>query len=94
MSLRVGTVTPRYFASLTLTPVAVATTNGVASQTFTVQGLQTDMLVVVNENTTRTAGVWLVAARVSAANTLELDFFNATGGSLTPAAGEYRVVAF
>jgi hypothetical protein len=93
MALRVGTVTPRYFASLTVSPAQV-NANTTASQTFTVQGLTTDMLVVVNQ-VSPTSGVWMLGARVSAANTLQLDFQNTTGGNLTPTAGqELRVVAF
>jgi hypothetical protein len=93
MALRVGTVTPRYFASLTVSPAQV-NANTTASQTFTVQGLTTDMLVVVNQ-VSPTAGVWMLGARVSAANTLQVDFQNTTGGNLTPTASqEFRVVAF
>lgn len=93
MALRVGTVTPRYFASLTLSPSAV-NANSVSRETYTVAGLQTDMLVQVNQIATQT-GLILMAARVSAANTLQLDWWNSTGGSITPTASqEIRIIGF
>ncbi len=93
MSLRVGTVTPRYFASLTLSPSQI-NANSTARETYTVTGLQTDMLVAVNQITV-TAGVYLIGARVSAANTLQLDWWNSTGGNLTPTASqEIRIIGF
>lgn len=93
MALRVGTVTPRYFASLTLSPASVAAATA-ASQNFTVAGLQTDMLVVVNKMFAD-ANLFLTGSRVSAANTLTLDFYNASGGVITGSASqEFRVVAF
>lgn len=75
-----------------LTPSSVATVV-VAEQTFTVTGLTTADKVIVNppaiSNATGIAG-----ARVSAANTLAIRFVNPTGGSLTPTAGTYTVIAF
>ena len=93
MSLRVGSVTPRLFASTTISPTAVGTST-YSTQTFTVKGLQTDMCVVVNQIVPDT-GVLMTGARVSAANTLSLDFFNTTAASVSPAsAQEIRLVAF
>ncbi len=93
MSLRVGTVTPRYFASLTLSPGQI-NGNSTARETYTVTGLQTDMLVQVNQITV-TAGVYVLGCRVSAANTLQLDWWNSTGGALTPTASqEVRIIGF
>ncbi len=92
MALRVGTVTPRYFASLTLSPSSVGS-GTTASQTFTVNGLATDMLVCVNKISTD-ANIFLVGARVSAANTLQLDFQNISTAATPTAAQEFRVVAF
>ena len=98
MSLRVGTVTPRYFASLTLTPAA-STGTTVSSETYTttsdkkIAGLQTDMLVVVNQVTTST-GLACLGARCNTINTLTIDWLNLSGGTVTPSSQEIRVVAF
>lgn len=99
MALRVGTVTPRYFASLTLSPSAI-NANSTSRETYAaaqdpkITGLQTDMLVQVNQISTQN-GLFLLGARVSAANTLQLDWWNSTGGSITPtAAQEIRIIGF
>jgi hypothetical protein len=93
MALRVGSVTPRFFASVTVSPSAV-NANSTSRETYTVNGLATDMCLYVNQISTQT-GLFLVAARVSAANTLQLDWWNSTGASITPTASqEIRVVAF
>lgn len=74
-----------------LTPANVAA-NTTAEQTFAVVGLATTDTVTVNVPGLA-AGVGLVGARVSAADTLALTFGNFTGGALAPAAGVYRVLA-
>lgn len=73
-----------------LTPVAVATIT-VAEQNFTVRGLLPGDYVVVNFTGTQIAGVGIVNARVSAADTLTVAFVNPTAGSVTPTAGVYNV---
>lgn len=73
-----------------LTPVAVGA-NTTAEQTFTVPGLNVGDFVNAIKPTTQ-AGLGLVNARVSAANTLALAFANTTGGGLTPTAGERYAV--
>jgi hypothetical protein len=57
-----------------------------------VNGLAVGDYVNVVCNVAQTAGIGLVNARVSAANTLTLGFSNSTGGGLTPAAGVYLVM--
>lgn len=69
--------------------IAAATT---AEQTFTVTGLTTADKVFVSKPTL-TAGVGIVNARVSAADTLAITFVNATAGALDPASEVYAVVA-
>ena len=64
-----------------------------AEQTFTVTGLTTADKVIVNIPASMTAGIGLVGARVSAADTLALLFMNCTAGALTPTSGTYTVVA-
>lgn len=75
-----------------LTPVASAASIGFSEQTFTVTGLAVGDKVYVN-GPAPAALIAMVAARVSAANTLALTFFNATAAANTPAAGTYNVVA-
>jgi hypothetical protein len=77
----------------TLTPAAVGA-NTTAEQTFTVNGLEVGMIVHVIKPTVQ-AGIAVVGARVSAANTLAIAYGNWTGGGITPTAAErYRVIAF
>jgi hypothetical protein len=94
-SLTLGTdgtaVTQIRVYSASLTPAAVNTIV-CAEQTFTVTGLTTADKVIVNPPAIANA-VSPVAARVSAANTLALQFCNPTGGSATPAAGAYLIIA-
>ena len=75
----------------TLTAVSTITTS---EQTVTVAGLNVGDAVVVNKPTHQ-AGLGIVNARVSAANTLAITFMNTTAGSITPTASEiYKVVRF
>jgi hypothetical protein len=75
-----------------LSPAQIAA-NTTAEQTFTVVGLMTSDKVFVNKPTAQ-AGIGIVGARVSAADTLAITFANVTAGALTPTASEtYGVVA-
>jgi len=62
-------------------------------QTFSVPGLLVGDTVLVSAPALP-AGVGLVNARVSAADTLALTFSNSTLGALTPTTGIYKVVAY
>lgn len=75
-----------------LTPAEVSTITAPA-QTFTVPGLKLGDGVVVNPPG-QTAGVAIANARVSAANTLSIQFVNPTVGALTPAAGLHTITVF
>lgn len=75
----------------TLDPASVAA-NTSAEQTFTVSGLTTDDNVVVNKPSV-TAGIGIVNARVSAANTLAITFMNSTAGAIDPASEQYEITA-
>lgn len=79
-----------YTATIDPASVAAATS---AEQTFTVTGLATTDKVIVSKPTA-TAGVGIVNARVSAANTLALTFMNATAGAIDPASESYTIMAF
>lgn len=86
-----GNILNSFIAGPTLTPVSVAQ-NTSAEQSFTVPGLQVGDFIDVYLNIAQTAGIGIVNARVSAANTLQIGFMNNTGGSLTPAAGVYALI--
>lgn len=83
---RYGVVSP------TLTPVSTAPTTS-AEQTFTVQGLTTDMYVGVNLPSA-TAYLGVAGVRVSAANTLAVTFTNQSSAGLTSASGIHKVYWF
>lgn len=77
---------------ITLTPAAVATITS-AEQTFTMQGLQVnDVILSVTKPTTQ-AGLGIVGFRVVSANTIGITWMNPTVGSITPTAGEVYKVA-
>lgn len=77
--------------SQTITPAEVAA-NTTALQTFTVTGLETSDKVFVNPNGF-TEAVVLGFVRVSAQNTLQVQFTNPTAGALTPTAGTWLITA-
>lgn len=90
-NLRDGNIGRMGMIGVTLTPASVAA-NITAEQTFTVQGLALGDFVEVSRPSALPAGTTLDNARVSAANTLALQFGNHTIGALVPAAGVYRIV--
>jgi hypothetical protein len=77
---------------LTLTPASVAAATTV-EQTFTLLGVQPGDAIDVTPPGL-TAGVSVVGARISANNTVALQFVNTTAGALTPLAGSYIFVIF
>lgn len=74
----------------TLSPAQVNTVTA-PEQTFTVNGLQLGDLVQVFKPTVQ-AGLGVLGARVTAANTLGIQFINPTGGNITPTAGEVYLI--
>lgn len=74
--------------SITAASVGANTT---AEQTFTVPGLKLGDHVVVNPPGV-TTGVLLVNARVSAANTIALQYMNTTGGGVVPLTGDHYIL--
>ena len=66
--------------------------NTVSAETFTVSGLRTDTIVLVKKQTSN-SGLVLLDSRISAADTLELTFWNTTGAPINPAAQNFFVVA-
>lgn len=83
-------VTKTYSPAIDVASVA-ATSESV--QTFTVTGLSTADVVIVNKPTNST-GLDLVQAWVSATDTLSLKFRNVTASPIDPAAETYRIMAF
>lgn len=74
----------------TIDPASVAA-DTVASEDFTVSGLATGDVVVVNPgiNTIGVAGAY-----VSAADTLTVIFVNPTGSAIDPASSDWTILAF
>jgi len=83
-----GNALQTFYVSPSITPAEVAA-NITAAQTFTVPGLLTTDHVTVSSVAAQTAGIFVADARVSAANTLSVQFGNCTAGALTPVAGSY-----
>ena len=78
----------------TLTPAGTAAGPLTAAQTFTMNGLKTTDLILKVDPPSTTAGLAIVGARASAADTLEVLFGNFSSGALTSASGTYSVHVF
>jgi hypothetical protein len=85
-----GNIATTYLLGLTISPASVGA-NTTAEQTFTLNGALVGDFVNVTKPTTQ-AGLGIVNARVSAANTLAITFSNNTGGGIVPTAGETYIV--
>lgn len=73
--------------AVALTPAAIAAATA-AEQTLTVPGVQVgDVVICVTAPITNSTS--LTGTRVTAANTVAVQFLNPTAGSLTPTAGTY-----
>jgi hypothetical protein len=89
-SLGFGNIALDALLGLTISPAIVAA-NTTAEQTFTITGLAVGDMVTVNKPTAQ-AGLGVVGARVSAANTIAITFSNNTASGITPTAAETYVV--
>lgn len=89
-SMGYGNIAIDVLLGLTISPAIVAA-NTTAEQTFTLTGVQVGDVVSVNKPTAQ-AGLGIVGARVSAANTIAITFSNNTASGITPTAGEVYVV--
>jgi hypothetical protein len=80
--------------SVTLTPALIAQAT-CAEQTLTVKGLKVGDAVFLTKPTAQ-AGLGIVGARVSAADTLAITYCNVpSGGNITPTGGEvYQITGF
>jgi hypothetical protein len=88
----VGNIWKNGVFNLTLSPAAIGATT-TSEQTFasTGIGLLTTDLVLVNKATSN-SGIIIGNARVSAADTLAIDFANISAGTLTPTASQVYTV--
>ena len=80
--------------AVTLTPAGTAAGPLTASQTFTVRGLKTTDQILRVQPPSTSAALALVSARVSAADTLSIQFGNFSTGPATSASGTYNVFVF
>lgn len=85
-----GNVANIFLLQATLSPTIVNTITA-AEQTFTVNGLIVGDIVNVYKPTVQ-AGLGVLSARVTAANTLGIQFINPTAGNITPTASEVYVI--
>lgn len=76
-------------ASLTIDVAAVSTIT-TAEQTFTLLGAKVGDFVMVSKPSS-TTGVVVGSARISAADTIAIQFVNPTAGSVNPASETYLV---
>jgi hypothetical protein len=81
-----------YTVTAALNPTTVAG-NTAAEQTFTVPGIPANAQVVVNKPSL-TTGLGLGGARVSAANTVAINFVNNTSASIDPPLENYSIGVF
>lgn len=72
-------------------PVSVAA-NITAPQTFTIAGVQVGDYINCQCATAQTPGISIANVRISAANTIIVDFNNSTAGGLVPVAGPYGFI--
>ena len=89
VGIQAGNVASVNIINTTLDVASVAA-NTSAEQTFTVAGLKTTDMVFVNKSDLD-AGLGVVNARVSAADTLAITFMNSTAGAIDPASETYKV---
>jgi len=87
-----GNIARMFAITVTFNPAAVATAT-TAEQTTTVLGLKVGDFVI-SQKPTNTAGVGVVNARVSAADTLALTFVNPTAGSVDAASESWSFLVF
>lgn len=89
---RLNPVAPLVLYNQTLTPVSVAAAT-TAEQTFTVTGLVSGSAVWINKPSL-TAGLAIAGVRVSATNTLAINYVNLTGSAIVPPAESYIIGNF
>lgn len=86
-----GNIAALFAGSLVIDPASVATIT-TAEQSFTFPGVRVDDIILSVTKPTLTAGLGIVNARVSAANTVALTFVNPTAGAIDAASQTYKFV--
>lgn len=92
MALRVGSGSYQFAQQVTLDPSSI-NANSVSVETFTVTGVNLDTQYKVDA-LSLDAGLFILGARPTAANTLEISIWNSTNGSVNPASQTFRIVGF
>lgn len=80
-----------YQITATITPTSVAAQT-TAEQTFTVNGIESSDIILVLSKPTNTAGIGVIGKRVTAANTVAIDFINVTAAPIVPPSETYTFV--
>lgn len=89
-----GNIAQTKVFALSLGPTAPASVAAgiTAPQTFTILGVQPGDYINIQCATAQTPGISIANVRVSAINTVVVDFNNSTAGGLVPVAGPYGCV--
>lgn len=74
--------------------VASVGANTVSRQSFTVEGIDAADSIFINSPSLNVGLEMLAGYRVTAANTIEIPFWNSTAGALNPAAATFKIWAF
>ncbi len=84
--------TKLFAAALGPTAPASVAANITAPQTFTIQGVLPGDYINCQCATAQTPGISIANVRISAVNTITVDFNNSTAGGLVPVAGPYGFI--
>jgi hypothetical protein len=85
-----GSILSKVFVSnITLAPAQVANATG-GEQTFFVNGAAAGDIAFVNKPTAQ-AGLIIAGVRISAASTIAIHYYNATGSAITPTTELYKI---
>lgn len=74
--------------------VASVGANSVSRQSFTVEGIAAADSIFINSPSLNVGLEMLAGYRVTAANTIEIPFWNSTGGAINPSAATFKIWAF
>jgi len=89
-SFRGGSGDYQFLSNVTLNPANV-TASSISSETFTITGINTDTMYVVDAPSLE-AGLFLLGAVPTAVNTLRLDILNTTLADINPASQVFRII--
>ncbi len=90
MALRVGAAVPQFVQQVVLNPANV-TANSVSTETFTITGVTQDTQYKVDALSLE-AGLFIIGAIPTAANTLSLSIWNTTNADINPASQTFRII--